>query len=201
MASTRSSSQALWTISIALRRCSELRSFYPWEIILHPTHSTCWVVLYVVPLHRLCRVHPHWAQAHWQDAADYSQVLWEYFSCSRLSNGTLKKKCKDQLCFAAKHKLCHELKECYKEKLKKLSESQEHQYSCSWCCEPNSRSTHVSRSTCDGDCHCFEACCPTTRTLVATARPLPRTASSTSHAIYMVLTGSIPYNKCHQNPK
>jgi hypothetical protein len=36
IASTRSSSQAFWTISIASRRCSALQSFYPREIILRP---------------------------------------------------------------------------------------------------------------------------------------------------------------------
>jgi hypothetical protein len=62
------------------------------------------------------------------------QTLAEYFESiflACLSNGMLQKKRHNQVCFAAKSELCHELKERYREKLKKLLESRERHYSCS----------------------------------------------------------------------
>jgi hypothetical protein len=61
------------------------------------------------------------------------QTLAKYFESiflACLSNGSIQKKYNEQLCFAAKRKLCHELKEQCREKLKRLLKSQECHYSC-----------------------------------------------------------------------
>jgi hypothetical protein len=54
------------------------------------------------------------------------QTLVEYFESIHLawmSDGLIQRKYNEQLCLAAKRKLCHELKDCYREKLKRLLES------------------------------------------------------------------------------
>jgi hypothetical protein len=56
------------------------------------------------------------------------QTLAKYFESiclARISDGSIQRKYDEQLCSAAKRKLHHELEECYREKLKRFSESRE----------------------------------------------------------------------------
>jgi hypothetical protein len=88
------------------------------------------------------------------------QTLAKYFKSVFLpwiSNGLILRKYDKQLCSAAKRELCHELEEIYKEKLKRLLESQEHHSSCRWRDERGSRSTRDGRPTCYGNCCHFKA--------------------------------------------
>ncbi len=89
------------------------------------------------------------------------QTLAEYFESiflAWISNGSIQRKYNEQLCSAAKHELCHKLKEHYREKLKRLWESQERHSSRRWRDKRDSRSTGNCRPTCYGDhCH-FKAC-------------------------------------------
>ncbi len=90
------------------------------------------------------------------------QTLAKYFESiflALISNGSIQRKYDKQLCSPAKHELCHKLKECYREKLKRLSESQESHYSRVWHRKPNSRSTCDGRPTCYGNCCHFKAHC------------------------------------------
>ncbi len=144
---------------------------------------------------------------HCSDCADYVcsrcklgnetlQTLTNYFESiflACLSNGLIQRKCNKQFHSVAKRKLCHELKERYREKLKRLSESQE-------------RATTAIRgitSTIAGllamvgllalaTVAASKLVSLATRTLAVIARPLPRRVSSTSRAICMLSTASIP---------
>ncbi len=123
------------------------------------------------------------------------QTLAKYFESiflAHISNGLIRRKYNEQLCSAAKRKLHHNLKEHYREKLKRLSESREHHYSCTWHCKRDSRSTCGGRSTRNAIIATLKLIAPATRTLAEIKRALPRTVSSTSCAICMASTASIP---------
>jgi hypothetical protein len=82
MASTRSSSQALWTTSIISRRCSASQSYFLREIFLRPTPLYRYNGFTCPFIAQIMRSTSIVAQAQQQDAAYSCQVLREYFSCS-----------------------------------------------------------------------------------------------------------------------
>ncbi len=90
------------------------------------------------------------------------QTLSKYFESiflAWISNGLIQRKYDKQLCSAAKRKLCHELDERYREKLKRLLESQECHSSHRYQDKRGSKSTCDCRPICYGNCCCFDARC------------------------------------------
>jgi hypothetical protein len=144
MASTRSSSPALWTTSIVLRRCSTSQSSFPRKIFLRP-----------LPLYRYSGFScPFIAQiARSTSAVGASSAMRRYRLLPSTSNGSIQRKYDKQLCLAAKRKLCHELEEHYREKLKRLSKSQEHHSSHRY------QDKQGSGSTCNGMPIRYSDCC------------------------------------------
>jgi hypothetical protein len=91
-----------------------------------------------------CSDHAEYVRS-WRKLSDETlHTLAEYFESiflAQLSDGLIQRKHDEQLCAAAKHELCHELGECYRTKLKRLSESQEHHSSHRYQGERGSKST------------------------------------------------------------
>jgi hypothetical protein len=105
------------------------------------------------------------------------------------------------LCFAAKRKLHHKLKERYREKLKRLSESHERHYSLMWHWEHNRRFTCNGRSTHNGDrCH-FKACRLDYKDSNGNRKAPPEDGNFNKNCHLHGVDSKHSYNKCRQNPK
>ncbi len=127
---------------------------------------------YLPPTNAALQVEWFYMSFHCLDCAEYVcsgrklsnetlQTLAEYFESiflARISDDLIQRKYNKQLCLVAKCKLCHELEECYKEKLKRLSESQGCHSSHRWCDKHSSRSTCDGRPTHYGNHRRFKAC-------------------------------------------
>jgi hypothetical protein len=132
------------------------------------------------------------------------QTLAESFESiflARISNGSIQRKYNKQLCSAAKHKLRHELKDCYREKLKRLLESQEHHYSHAWHHERDSRTTCDGRPTCYGDCCHFEACCSGYKDSCGDCKAPPKDGKFKKPCHLHGIDSKHSYDECRQNPK
>jgi hypothetical protein len=132
------------------------------------------------------------------------QTLAEYFKSNflaRISNGSIQRKYEEQLCLAAKCKLCHELEECYKEKLERLLESRERHSSRRWHDKQGSRSTCDGRPTHYGNCCCFEACCSGYKDSSGDCKTPPEDGKFNRLCHLHGANSKHSYNECCQNPK
>ncbi len=152
----------------------------------------------------LCSDHAEYVRSGRKLSDEMLQPLSKYFKSiflARISNGSIQRKLDEQLCLAAKCKLHHELKERYREKLKRLSESREPHSSRRYQDKQGRRSNCNGRPTCYGDCCRFEAhrsgykdSCGYRKAPLKDGkfnRPCHLHGANSKHS----------YNKCHQNPK
>ncbi len=132
------------------------------------------------------------------------QTLGKYFKSiflPSLSNGSIQRKYNKQLCSAAKCKLHHELQEHYREKLKRLLESQEHHYSCTWHCKRGSRSTCNGRSTHNGNCCHFKPCGSGYKDSCSDHKAPPEDGKFNKPCHLHGVNSKHSYDECLQNPK
>ena len=132
------------------------------------------------------------------------QTLAEYFESiflACISDGLILRKYDKQLCSAAKHKLCHELKKRCREKLKRLLESRERHYSCAWHHKHHSRSTCDGRPTRYGNCCCFKARCSGYKYSCVERKPPPEDGKFNKPCHLHGTNTKHSYDECRQNPK
>jgi hypothetical protein len=132
------------------------------------------------------------------------QTLAKYFESiflAQISNDLIQKKHDKQLCSAAKRKLRHELEEPYREKLKRLLESQEHCSSHRWHDERSSRFTCNCRPTCYGNCCYFKACCSGYKDSCGDCKAHSEDGQFNKLCHLHGTHIKHSYNECRQNPK
>ncbi len=191
MASTRSSSQLLWTISIISRRCYASQSSYPREIFLHPmlllrlSGSTCLFIAWIKrstfaagasSATRCCRLLPSTSRVLFSLVSAMAQYRGSTTSFFILLPSTS---------FATS-----------------LKSTAGRSSRCSWKAMRATTAVHGIANGIAGllataslivmaIVAALKLVVPATRTLAVIARPLQRTVSSKSRAICMALTASI----------
>jgi hypothetical protein len=132
------------------------------------------------------------------------QTLAEYFKSiifTCISNGSIQRKYNKLFYSAAKHKLCHELEEHCREKLKMLLESHESHYSRAWHRERDSRSTCDGKPNRYGNCCGFKTCCSGNKDPCGDCKAPSEDSKLKKPCHLHGVDSKHSYDECCQNPK